>query len=163
MQSCRNLLQQDAPVALACRVRLCIIAHDAALAACLLLPCVCGGFADAISSSIQQNALQAGGFAAIAAPLAQEELAAGTLAGGLFRGLLLQGLCLMAAAFDLSPWTLPAVVLQQLVDLLVTAVEGGQQLGMPGPPLAAHHGRLWPFDSHACMFTEHGECHSCSF
>jgi hypothetical protein len=82
-------------------------------------------FADAISESIQQTALQAGGFAAIAAPLQQEELAAGTLAGGLYRGLLLQGVCLMAAAFDLSPWRLPGQVLQQLLDLVVAVVAGG--------------------------------------
>lgn len=81
--------------------------------------------ADAICEGIQQVALQAGGFAAVAAPLEQEELAVGTLAGGLFRGLLLQGVCLMAAAFDLSPWRLPGPVLQQLLDLVVAVVAGG--------------------------------------
>jgi hypothetical protein len=86
---------------------------------------VCCLTADAISESIQQTALQAGGFAAVAAPLQQEELAAGTLAGGLYRGLLLQGVCLMAAAFDLSPWRLPGPVLQQLLDLMVAVVAGG--------------------------------------
>uniref|UniRef100_A0A383VTA8 Uncharacterized protein n=1 Tax=Tetradesmus obliquus TaxID=3088 RepID=A0A383VTA8_TETOB len=86
------------------------------------------GAADAISESIQQMALQAGGFAAIAAPLQQEELAPGTLAGGLFRGLLLQGLCLMAAAFDLSPWRLPGQVLSQLLELWAAVVADSPQL-----------------------------------
>ncbi|WIA13954.1 hypothetical protein OEZ85_002523 [Tetradesmus obliquus] len=86
------------------------------------------GAADAISESIQQMALQAGGFAAIAAPLQQEELAPGTLAGGLFRGLLLQGLCLMAAAFDLSPWRLPGTVLTQLLELWAAVVADSPQL-----------------------------------
>ncbi|KAF6258720.1 hypothetical protein COO60DRAFT_1701205 [Scenedesmus sp. NREL 46B-D3] len=86
------------------------------------------GAADAICEGIQQVALQAGGFAAVAAPLEQEELAVGTLAGGLFRGLLLQGVCLMAAAFDLSPWRLPGPVLQQLLDLVVAVVADSPQL-----------------------------------
>jgi hypothetical protein len=35
------------------------------------------------------------------------------------------GVCLMAAAFELSPWRLPGQVLQQLLDLVVAVVAGG--------------------------------------
>ncbi|KAF8066207.1 LIP1P [Scenedesmus sp. PABB004] len=96
--------------------------------------------ADALSSSIQEKAMRAGGFAALAAPLAREELAGGTLAGGLVRGLLLQGCCLMCLAFDPSPWRLPGALLDQLVELLVETVQGaarrraGQAASCPARP-----------------------------
>lgn len=89
-----------------------------------MIYCTSVGFADSISPSIQNNALQAGGFAAIAAPLSLEELAPNSLAGALHRGLLLQGISLMASAFDLSPLLLPGDILQQLVTTVVHAVKG---------------------------------------
>lgn len=77
-----------------------------------------------MSPSIQQNALQAGGFGAIAAPLSLEELSPNSLAGLLHRGLLLQGISLMAGAFDLSPMLLPGPLLQQLIETVVDTVKG---------------------------------------
>lgn len=84
-------------------------------------------YADAISPSIQHIALQAGGFAAIAAQLALDELSADSMAGCLHRGLALQGISLMASAFDLSPMLLPGPMLQQLITAVIDTVQG-----MPG-------------------------------
>jgi hypothetical protein len=67
--------------------RPCILTADCV--GCCCCCCLCN-VSDALSSSIQEAAMRAGGFAALSASLALEELSGNTLAGGLHRGLMLQ-------------------------------------------------------------------------